>query len=199
MDTPRPWNVFHLFSSLDKEMGPAFDESLADLKKLTEVSKGIPEAKKYDIQPVNFPATRYAAIRQQIKWDDMPVFFRVHFPILYEACGKEGITAGTATGLYFSWDEKERQTDMAAALPVPETASLDHIIVNMTDISASKAFALDYTGPYEKIREAYDAARDYFLANKLSQKFPVIEQYIKGPGNEPDTARWVTKIIFLVE
>jgi effector-binding domain-containing protein len=33
----------------------------------------------------------------------------------------------------------------------------------------------------------------------LKQKTPIIEQYISGPANEKDTAKWLTKIVFLVE
>ena len=36
LDTPRPWNIFNLFSSLDKQMGADFEAGLATLKKLAE-------------------------------------------------------------------------------------------------------------------------------------------------------------------
>lgn len=36
LDTPRPWNIFNLFYSMDKEMGKDFDDGLAALKKIAE-------------------------------------------------------------------------------------------------------------------------------------------------------------------
>jgi Polyketide cyclase / dehydrase and lipid transport len=36
LDTPRPWNIFNLFYSLDKEMGKDFDTGLAALKLFIE-------------------------------------------------------------------------------------------------------------------------------------------------------------------
>lgn len=36
MDTPRPWNIFNLFYSMDKEMGKDFEDGLLLLKKLIE-------------------------------------------------------------------------------------------------------------------------------------------------------------------
>lgn len=36
MATPRPWNIFNLFYSMDKEMGKDFEDSLLLLKKLIE-------------------------------------------------------------------------------------------------------------------------------------------------------------------
>jgi len=40
LDTPRPWNIFNLFYSLDKEMGKDFETGLATLKLLIESSAG---------------------------------------------------------------------------------------------------------------------------------------------------------------
>lgn len=76
--TPRPWNIFNLFYSLDKEMGKDFESGLANLKKILEAEAGIPVGKTYEVYTMNFPATRFAAIRQTIQWSDIPAFFRQH-------------------------------------------------------------------------------------------------------------------------
>jgi nitrate reductase alpha subunit len=74
--TPRPWNIFNLFYSLDKNMGKDFEEGLATLKTAIEKMNGTAAAKKYDVQPMNFPATTYALIRQQVKWNDLLSFLQ---------------------------------------------------------------------------------------------------------------------------
>ena len=38
LSTPRPWNIFNLFSSLDKQMGKDFEDGLANMKKMIEGS-----------------------------------------------------------------------------------------------------------------------------------------------------------------
>lgn len=38
MATPRPWNIFNLFYSLDKQMGKDFEDGLAAMKKMIELS-----------------------------------------------------------------------------------------------------------------------------------------------------------------
>jgi hypothetical protein len=38
MATPRPWNIFNLFYSVDKQKGKDFEDGLAALKKLVELS-----------------------------------------------------------------------------------------------------------------------------------------------------------------
>lgn len=41
MSTPRPWNIFNLLYSLDKQMGKDFEDGLAALKVLIELSNAI--------------------------------------------------------------------------------------------------------------------------------------------------------------
>ena len=38
ISTPRPWNIFNLFSSLDKQMGKDFEDGLAAMKAMIELS-----------------------------------------------------------------------------------------------------------------------------------------------------------------
>jgi effector-binding domain-containing protein/uncharacterized protein YndB with AHSA1/START domain len=197
--TPRPWNIFNLFYSLDKEMGKDFEEGLATLKTAIEKMNGTAAVKKYDVQPMNFPATTFALVRQQVKWSDLLSFFSEHLPIIYQEVQNANASPGTASGLIYAWDEKNQQTDIAAAVPVPAETKINSPVVQSTNIPASKAVFVNYHGAYDKISDAYNSIRQYLSENKLKEKIPSIEQYISGPVNEKDTAKWLTKIVFLVE
>jgi len=199
MPTPRPWNIFNLFYSMDKEMGKDFDYSLATLKTAIEQSTGSAPAKTYEVLSLNFPATSFAVIRQRVNWNDMSSFFTEHLPILYGAFGSADAPPGTASGLFYEWDEKNQQADLAAAVPVATGTKIDDPIIRIVDIPASKAVYVDFKGAYDKEPDAYAAIRKYLAENKLQQKIPSIEQYIIGPGTESDTTKWLTKIVFLVE
>jgi effector-binding domain-containing protein len=197
--TPRPWNIFNLFYSLDKKMGKDFEESLATLKTAIEKINGTPVAKTYDVQPMNFPATTFALVRQQVKWVDLLSFFQEHLPIVYQEAQNANASPGTASGLIYQWNEKNQEADIAAAVPVAAGTNINSPIVQATNIPASKAVFVNYTGAYDKISDAYNSIRQYLSDNKLKEKTPSIEQYISGPINEKDTAKWLTKIVFLVE
>ncbi len=43
------------------------------------------------------------------------------------------------------------------------------------------------------------AMDEYIQANKLEQLTPVIEEYITDPGAEPDSTKWLTKIVYFVK
>lgn len=197
--TPRPWNIFNLFFSLDKKMGKDFEDGLSIMKKAIEATTGTTDTKTYDVQPMNFPATTFAIVRQQVKWADLLSFFAEHLPIVYQEAQNINASPGTATGLIYGWDEKAQQADIAAAVPVIVGTKINSPIVQSVTIPASKAVFVNFYGAYDKLPGAYSSIRQYLSENKLKEKFPSIEQYIAGPGNEKDTAKWVTKIVFLVE
>lgn len=199
MATPRPWNIFNLFYSMSKQMGKDFELSLQALKEITEQQAGTAPQKTYEVLSMDFPATTFATIRQQVKWDDVSSFFAQHIAILNEAAANNNLSAGSGTSLYFVWDEKNQQTDMAAAIPVPAGTQLKNTIIRIVDIPASKAVYVTYNGDYSKLGEAHSSIDRYLAENKLTQKIPVIEQYISGPMNEKDTAKWLTRIVYLVE
>jgi effector-binding domain-containing protein len=184
---------------MDKQMGNDFEKGLMALKEMTERKTGTATEKEYKVMTMDFPASTFAMIRQQVKWADISSFYAQHLSILYDATAKNNITAGAATGLYFVWDEKNQQTDMAAAVPVPAGSGIQNSIIRFEDIPASKAVYVTYHGAYDKLTDAHNSLDKYLVENKLTQKTPVIEQYISGPANEKDTARWLTKIVYLVQ
>jgi effector-binding domain-containing protein/uncharacterized protein YndB with AHSA1/START domain len=199
MATPRPWNIFNMFYSLDKNMGNDFGEGLSTLKTAIEGNAGTASARTFDVKQMNYPTTYYAIVRQQISFRDIPSFFGQHVPVIAGEMQKQGVTPGVISGLYFSWDEKEQQTDLAVALPVPDGTKSGNPIVGFIEIPGSKAKYINYTGAYDHMVDAHNSLDKYLLSHNLEKKNPAIEQYIAGPANEPDTSKWVTNIVCLVK
>lgn len=197
--TPRPRNIYNLFSSMDKTMGKDLEEGLIMLKGKLEKNNNTAAVKTYNINPMNFPTTTYAMVRQQIQMADIASFYSAHLSLIFGEVQKAGISPGIPTGLFFDWDEMNQQADLAAALAVPAGSNFGNTVIQVFDIAASKAVYVDYYGAYDKISEAHDGIHKYLAGNKLKQKSPAIEQYITDPGMEKDTAKWLTKVIYLVE
>jgi len=156
-------------------------------------------AKAYDVKTMNFPASSFATIRQQIKWNDIVSFYAQQFPKVYEEVQKINAAPGIPSGLFYEWDEKSQLTDLAVAIPVPIGTKMENNTIQVVNIPASKAVFVDYSGAYEKMQEAYNSIRKYLADNNLKEKTPAIEQYITDPAKEKDTTKWMTKIVFLVE
>jgi effector-binding domain-containing protein/uncharacterized protein YndB with AHSA1/START domain len=196
--TPRPRNIFNLLSNLDKKMGKDFEQGLANLKKLLEENGTGKAEKNYEVKEMNFPATTFAAHRQVVGIHEVQLFFAQHLPHIFTELNKAGIKPGIPTGIYYTWDEPKGQADMAAALPVSSGTAVSDTSINIIHLPASKAVFVDYYGAYENMATAHNSIEKYFTTKKLKQKPPVLEMFITDPGQEKDTARWLTKIIYLV-
>ena len=181
---------------MEAEIAPDFDRGLTLLKELSEQ-----EAEKilaYEIQVVNFPATRYAAVKGTVAMKDMQSFFKDSYGKIQKAMKKKyAKMRGYPTGLYFTWNEKEMVSDMAVAIPVNKAIEMDP--VTSIDIPAQKAFLIDYYGPYDGSEYAHKA-HDYNLKKSgLTLKDLVLEEYVTDPATEPDPNKWLTKIYYFAE
>ncbi|HEX7906377.1 MAG TPA: GyrI-like domain-containing protein, partial [Chitinophagaceae bacterium] len=198
--TPRPRNILNLFSNMDKKMANDFALGLQHLKNAIEGNTTASiTAKTYNVQPFNFPSTSFGAYREKITWESIPVFYSTWLPRIASVIVKANTSPGIPTGLYYVWDEVNKETDMAAAFEIPADTRLNNDSFQVITIAGSKAVYTDYYGAYDKSMDAYASIDKYLAENNLKQKAPVIEQYMNDPMQVKDTSKWHTKIIFLVE
>lgn len=195
-EMPFPWNIFMLFMSMESMIGNDFDRGLGLLKNIIEQEKAAIES--YKIQKIIFPAKNYAGIRDMVAFSGMQSFFQNSFSTLQQEIKKKNLRIiGAPAGIYFSWDEQNMNTDMAAAFPI--RGSLSGGSVQMVHVPAQTAYLIDYFGDYESLGYAHQALDLYLTGNGLRQKSPVIEEYITDPISEPDTSKWLTKIYYFAE
>ena len=104
---------------------------------------------------------------------------------------------GAPTGLYWTYDTVTMKTDMAAAFPLDISFKAAEPVQIVT--LKGKALTIDFMGDMSKMGEAHMAMDDYILEKKLKQVPPVLEVYVTDPAKEPDTSKWLTKVIYYVE
>jgi uncharacterized protein YndB with AHSA1/START domain/effector-binding domain-containing protein len=196
--TPRPWNIFNLLHSIDKEMGTDFDEGLLALKKSLEKNNtASASANTPEVQLMNFPATTFAVVRQIVKWEDLPMYVAANWEMLRR--NVSDTTAFETATLIYDRDEKLRQTDIAAALKVQAGSKTESSIVQIIDIPASKAVYLDYDGPMVNANEMYPSIRKYLSDNSMKQTGPIFLQFAPTDSNVPGWQTGPVRIIFLVD
>ncbi|MBD3288071.1 hypothetical protein GF337_04650 [candidate division KSB1 bacterium] len=194
--TPFPWNIMMLFMSMDEMMAPDFDRGLKLLKEISE--KEAEKISQYDVTPVNFQETTYAAVREEIGFQEMQSFYERAFGTIQQVFQQKGKRmTGAPVGLYFIWDEQNDSTDMAAAFPI--RGSLESEKLSVIEVPESKGFKVNHYGSYEGLEHAHKALDYHIQENWLTLKAPVIEEYITDPMQEPDTTKWQTRIYYLVE
>lgn len=188
-----PWNAFAMLTDVNAFVGKDFENGLANLKRVCE-QIAHPKYRGYEVAEVDIPVTYYLGIRKIVDTADITAYYTEHLPkIMQMATNKKLTLAGPPSGLFWTWGS---ETDMAAAIPVSENAKLDSM---QTFPAGGKALVIEYLGPYQAIGEAHLAMDDYMNEKKLHNIPPVIEAYVTDPSTEPDTLKWLTKVIYFVE
>ncbi|MFT3885577.1 MAG: SRPBCC family protein [Flavobacteriales bacterium] len=197
--------VMSVFMNMDKMIGPDLEKGLAKLKAMSEQEQAEVAAAQaklvngFDIATLDRPAQLYAGVRKRIKWSEMKDFFAKNFASTYGEVGKAGVIPDVATGVYFEWDEQDQMADVMAAVAVPAEAKDKLKGVKTYETPASKAYEIVYTGGYAGSVKAHEAMAQKMQADGVQMNANVIEEYVTGPGKEPDSTKWVTNIIYLVK
>jgi effector-binding domain-containing protein len=181
-----------LMGGMDKAVGKDYEKGLANLKTLCEAAPG------YQIQEIDWTSKNYLSIRQTVGFNDLSKFFGEHYPKMFEAISKAGGKPGIPVGVYFKYDEQTMTTDVAAAIPY-EGKKVTAKGYSELVLPASKAYLIDYYGDYMKMKPAYDAMTARLKELGKTNPTKVVEEYISDPMNEPDTAKWLTKLYFFTE
>lgn len=191
-----PWNILNLFVSMDKMVGKDFEAGLDLLKSLCEAE--MEEVLDYTIEKGTFPSRTYATIQKELPMNEMSDFFSQSFPKLFEILAENQIQpAGPPCGIHLKWDEEAGRFRVAVAAPVRKKKKLEGI--EMISLPKATTYSVDYYGPYEKSSRAHFAVELYFSRNNLIIKPPVIEEYLTDPTQEPNPAKWRTRIYYFAE
>jgi effector-binding domain-containing protein len=185
--------AFAVFMNMDAMLGADFEKGLAKLKSLVESEAASITYRGYKVETLDFPGKTYVGIRKNLKWDAMHQFFADNFPKIFAAVADKA--DGMPSALYFVWDEANKSADMAAAVPVKQAVAG----FEKFDIPAGRALLVNFYGNYDKVGNAHLAIDDFMKEKGLKQKTPVVEEYVTDPQQEPDTAKWLTKIFYFVE
>lgn len=192
-----PWNGLAMLTDVDAGVGKDYIRGLDNLKKVCE-DIAHPKFRGYEIAEAPTEVQYYVGIRRTIKQSELAEFYAEAYPKLFEAVQKSGATmTGSPASLTYIWDDSTHTTDIAAVIPIAKAQKIDTFTT--FTINPASALHIDYFGQYDSIGTAHMAMDDYMKKKMLQMIPPAIEQYITDPKAEPDTSKWLTKLIYLVE
>ncbi|MFM1876104.1 MAG: hypothetical protein RL266_1841 [Bacteroidota bacterium] len=174
-------------------LGEAYTSGLAALKEVAEASPA-QATPSFDIQTIELGATNYLLVSGDVKPQDIAMYYTENFgKIMAYMEQKKAAMAGYPTGLYFNWTDTLAQ--MAAAIPVAaEVAGTD--IIEFRQYPAGKALLIEHYGNYDEVGPAHYAIEAYSNSNGVNLVGYAIEQYVTDPESEPDTSKWLTRIVY---
>lgn len=198
MHTPFPWNAMCAFMDQDKVLGGDFELGLRYMKEDVEgrvAAPAAPATNGVEVKEVDYPAHVFEGFRQVVGWGDISKFYMDSYVSLdKEVIGKK---SGAAVGIYYTWDTAKMNTDMVAAFPVSDTLLplKNGVFVR---VEGSKSVMGVLKGGYGREMEVHNAITQYITAHGLTKQL-VIEEYVSGPREEPDSNKWVTNVYYLVK
>lgn len=192
--TPFPMNAMHMFMDMDKMLGGDFEKGLSNMKRYIEANNA-PPAPPVAIKEVDFAAHTYAGIRSTVSMMDMDKVWKENGPMLGKELGAK--ISGPSTGLYYTWDTVNKNTDMAVAFPVADTTKKVKGMTYM-QVPQSKALMATMNGGYsgEMVVHKQISKR---LAETGKQMAMVVEEYVNGPAQGMDSTKWVTNIYYIIK
>jgi len=195
-----PWNAFAMLTDVNAFVGEDFENGLINLKRVCE-QIAHPKYRGYEVAEVDIPLTNYLGLRQEVAFEDIPAFFEKIYPKAMEYAAVAGAEmSGPPSGFFWTFDTVAMKTDMAAVIPLDKELKLKPAdSLHVFAIGGKKALVIEYFGDYSLTAEAHYAIDDYMVEKKLQSIPPAIEEYVTDPAEEPDTAKWLTKIIYFVE
>lgn len=184
-----------LFINMDKAIGPDFEHGLAELKKQIESAPAPSQA--YNIEELNWEAKTYYGIKTKTTADKLAPFFGQSYGKIGEAMkkAKAGMISAPSA-IYFSFDEKTMETEVAAVMEVANGTKLDG--VEKFEFPAGKVLKIAFYGAYDKTGDAHHAMDAYMKEKGLTQGY-ALEEYVTDPMVEKDTAKWLTNIYYQVK
>jgi effector-binding domain-containing protein len=200
MKIPFPWNGLAMLTDVNSFVGKDFERGLGNLKKLCE-NLAHKKYRGYEVLIEKVPESYFLGVRGTVAFDSMKLFFDSAFALVNGGIPANKLTvAGPPTNLYWMWDTLSKTTDMAVAMPVSAAVKKPvGGVVSYTLPAADSALVINFYGKYDSIGNAHYAMDDYMREKKLVNVPPVIETYITDPTKEPDTLKWLTRLIYFVK
>lgn len=189
--------VFGLF--LDGMVGPDYEKGLENLKALAEKEPENPvEIVKTTIDTIFYLGAPFSGhmdstAQMQTAYGDAFGKVRAYFS------EHRLETVGPALSIIREWDEQNRSYTMVPAMPI--ASQMENISEGMeTGIyPGGKVIKARHLGAYDNLATTYYALDDFAKNNGLEIAGVPVEIYLTGPAAEPDTAKWVTEVIFPIK
>lgn len=174
-----------------------YDESLANLKDLVETRVNDRVYDGYQINDIRLPEKHFIFNRQEVAMDRIQQFYATNLGSLFTKVQSAGIEMdGMPCGLFYSFNEKNETTDMAAAIPVKESLIIPD--ASSLTLPTKRAIQVDYYGDYHNTAKAHDAIESFLKDNGLFNDYPVIEEYVTDPTEVKNSEKWLTKVTYYV-
>jgi len=150
----------------------------------------------YEVQIEHVAARPLASSRVQASREQLgPVMGREMQRVFELVCGMGVACVGAPVVFYHRFDEDIVEMDVA----VPVNRVFDEVEgVRSTSLPEGEAAVITHVGPYEGIGAAWEALTAWVQRHGSAPDAPCWEEYLTDPAAEPDPAKWVTRLYWMI-
>lgn len=197
-----PLKIFNYF--IEKFIAPDFEKGLANLKAHTEANPNVPVKDSDAVEIISEYGVNYAVVKNQsLLMTALDSFLNTAYSPIYNYLTENSLEPkGHARALFYTWDEENGSTTLAAAVPISEIVDSEVENVQLANGGAQVAansISVMQNGPYSQSKANHTALQDWINANGKKVVYPIIEEYIVGPKNTQDSSKYETKIVYFFE
>jgi effector-binding domain-containing protein len=150
----------------------------------------------YDIEVKELPARPAVAVREKTNAKGLGPAMRELYPVVSAFLEKRGIEPGDQFAVYHSYSEEG--VDFEAGYAVEEPVEGEGR-VKAIELPAVRAAVALHVGPYNTIGQAHEALDQWIHGQGQEHGQAVWEIYLVGPGEEEDSSKWRTEVIYPLE
>lgn len=187
------WNFLHRWK-LQKQV----DQSLSIIKQIAEDRYIRKMYNGYEIKQKAMNHKYFITQRSDVSFENMAQFYTQNISALYQKALANNITTnGMPCALFYQWDEKNKKTNMAAALPTLIETNLKD--TEAVTLEPKLALMIAYKGPNSQSGKAHLAIDDYMLDFNLKNDVPIMEEYMTDPASGTAPQEWLTNIYYYIK
>ncbi len=177
-------------------LGPSYDQGLENLD---SVASALPDVPLADVEEFQLEDIWYIGymIETDINGISESSTYAKGFGAVGGYIGQQGLqSTGMPMSIVHKFEPESVVIEMA--IPVADSIAVPDSLT-LGRIPAGRALKLNHMGAYENLAETWEAFENYNAENQVRTRWYPYEVYVTDPGQEPDTSKWITEIVYPVE
>jgi effector-binding domain-containing protein len=147
------------------------------------------------VKEIAWAEKTFLGVHSTQAFSNLSTFFTQSYGALYHAAQEQKLMlAEPPYAIYYSVDEAKGETELVAAISVPDKNIRIDGFETIT-LPACKAITITHIGSYDTMHTTYALLEDYLKEHGLKRTW-MLEQYLSDPEIEKDPATWQTNIYF---
>ena len=180
-------------------LSQSFQSGLAKLKEVMESAPPRPSSALAEVEVGVQEAFSAMVVKTSGKMSDISTILSDSYTKVFAEVGKQGLQpAGPPFADYLEYDTEKGTVTIVAGTSVAEAGKKSGEVVPVV-YNEMKVLKGKHTGPYEKLSESFMKMEKYAADNGLETTGEAFEFYLTDPGDEPDPAKWVTGIAYVLK